>query len=80
MVSYLVNVKTYTTVQAAKELGVGRDTIYRWMRAKKVKGGRVVRFGTGAAVQLRVWTERDLAAIRRWMRENPYKGRGKKRT
>jgi excisionase family DNA binding protein len=70
----------YTTVQAAKQLGVGRDTIYRWIRSKKVRGGRVVRFGTGGAVQLRLWTERDLAAIRRWMKLNPYKGRGKKRS
>jgi excisionase family DNA binding protein len=73
-------VKMYTTVQAAKQLGVGRDTIYRWIRSKKVRGGRVVRFGTGGAVQLRLWTERDLAAIRRWMKLNPYKGRGEKRS
>jgi len=70
--------KTYTTVQAAKELGIGRDTLYRWMKAKKVKGSRLLRVGTGAAVQVRLWTERDLAAIRRWMKENPYKGRGQK--
>jgi len=26
-----------------------------------------------------VWTEEDLAAVRRWMKKNPYKGRGNKR-
>jgi len=71
-------VTTYTTVQAAKELGVSRDTIYRWMRARKIKGGRAIRVGTSVAVQLRLWTDRDLAAIRQWMKQNPYKGRGKK--
>ena len=72
--------KTYTTVQAARNLGIGRDTLYRWMKAKKIKGSRVLRVGTGATFQVRLWTERDLRAIRRWMKQNPYKGRGKKRT
>jgi excisionase family DNA binding protein len=76
--SYAVDMKSYTTVQAAKELGIGRDTLYRWMKAKKIKGSRVFRLGTGAAVQVRLWTEHDLAAIRRWMKGNPYKGRGRK--
>jgi excisionase family DNA binding protein len=76
----ILYMKTYTTVQAARELGIGRDTIYRWMRAKKIRGGRVIRVGTTVGVQLRVWTDRDLAAIRRWMKQNPYKGRGEKRT
>jgi len=80
MASYPSGVKTYTTVQAAKELGVSRETVYRWMRTKSIKGGRVLRVGFGAQVQLRVWTERDLAAIRKWMKQHPYKGRGRKRS
>ena len=78
--SYDRSVKTYTTVQAARELGIGRDTLYRWMKAKKIKGSKVVRVGTDATFQFRLWTQRDLAAIRRWMKQNPYKGRGEKRT
>jgi excisionase family DNA binding protein len=72
--------KTYTTVQAARQLGIGRDTLYRWMKAKKIRGSKLLRVGTGATFQIRLWTERDLAAIRRWMKQNPYKGRGQKRT
>ena len=71
--------KTYTTVEAARELGISRNTIYQWMKAKKINGGRVIRFGISAGVTLRVWTEDDLAAIQQWMSENPYAGRGKKR-
>lgn len=78
--SYDCRMKAYTTVQAARELGIGRDTLYRWMKAKKIKGSEVLRVGTGATFQVRLWTERDLAAIRRWMKQNPYKGRGQKRT
>jgi excisionase family DNA binding protein len=69
--------KSYTTVRAAKKLGIGRDTLYRWLRSKKVKGSRVVEVG-GGGLQLRLWTEKDLAAVRRWMKANPYKGRGRK--
>ena len=68
--------KTYTTVQVAKMLGIGRDTIYRWMRSKKIRGARVKRFG---AIQLRFWTDRDVAEIRRYIEQNPYKGRGRKK-
>jgi excisionase family DNA binding protein len=78
--SYLGGVKTYTTVQAARELGVGRDTLYRWMKAKKIRGSRIIRVGTGTTFKFRLWTHRDLVAIRRWMKQNPYRGRGKKRT
>lgn len=72
--------KAYTTVQAARKLGVGRDTLYRWMKAKKIRGSKLLRVGAGATFQVRLWTERDLAAIRRWMKQNPYKGRGQRRT
>jgi excisionase family DNA binding protein len=68
--------RTYTTVRVAKMLGIGRDTIYRWMRAKKIRGARVTRFGT---VQLRLWTDRDVAEIRRYIKQHPYKGRGRKK-
>jgi excisionase family DNA binding protein len=74
---YVLCMKTYTTVQVAKLLHVGRDTIYRWMRAKKITAAKVTRFGS---FQVRLWTVRDVAAIRHYMEQNPYKGRGKKRS
>jgi excisionase family DNA binding protein len=71
-------VKTYTTVQVAKLLGVGRDTIYRWMRANKIPSGKVIPVGVGASFQARQWTERDVERIRKYKQENYLKGRGRK--
>jgi excisionase family DNA binding protein len=69
-------VKTYTTVQLAKHLGIGRDTLYRWMRAKKIRGVQVTRFGN---IRVRLWTERDAAEIRRYMKQHYGKGKGRKK-
>ncbi len=66
--------KHYSTVQAAKLLGVGRDSLYRWMRAGKIKGTRVVALG---GVRIRLWTERDLEQVRKFMEKNYWKGRGR---
>lgn len=72
----IIAMKTYSTVKVAKMLGVGRDTLYRWMRSGKIRGSRVARFGD---VKLRLWTESDVARIREYMKTHPYKGRGEKR-
>jgi len=69
-------VKLYTTVQAAKKLGIARDTIYRWMRDKKITGAKLTREGK---FQSPLWTDEDLKRIRRYMKENPRENRGKKR-
>jgi excisionase family DNA binding protein len=64
--------KFYNTVQAAHQLDISRDTLYRWLRERKIKGGKIVRLGASAAAQtqIRLWTERDLRQVRVWMREN----------
>jgi len=69
----------YTTVQAARKLGIGRDTIYRWMRSNKIKGARIVRVGGQAGIKVRLWTDADLAAIRTWMKESKHGNLGRKR-
>jgi len=48
------------------------------MRAKKIQGSRIVRVGTGASFQVRYWTDRDVARIKKYMQENYRKGRGRK--
>jgi excisionase family DNA binding protein len=67
-------VKTYTTVQLAETLGVGRDTLYRWMRAGKIKSAPVGRLGP---FRVRLWTERDVKAIRKFMKDGYFEGRGR---
>jgi excisionase family DNA binding protein len=69
-------VATFTTVQAAKELGVARDTIYRWMKASQIKGAPVTKLGD---LRLRLWTEADLNRVRMWMEKHPHRNRGKKK-
>jgi len=68
--------KTYTTGQVAELIGVGRDTIHRWLRSKKIRGGKETQVGP---MRLILWTDRDVAAIREYMKQNPYKGRGRKK-
>ena len=62
--------KVYNTAQAARQLGISRDTLYRWLRTRKIKGGQVMRLGAAAQTQIRLWTEKDLKEVRAWMREN----------
>jgi len=69
--------KTYTTVQLAERLGVGRDTIYRWMRAGKIKAAPVSRLGP---FRVRLWTDRDVARIRKFMEEGYFDGRGRRKS
>lgn len=65
----------YTTVEAAKELGIGRDTLYRWMRAKLIPTGRITRMGNS---KFRTWTDAELKLVRKWMKGNPHQSRGRK--
>jgi len=69
--------RTYTTVQIAQRLGIGRDSLYRWMRRRKIKPAPVTRIGR---FRVRLWTDQDVARIKKYMKENYFEGRGKKRT
>jgi excisionase family DNA binding protein len=66
--------KLYTTVRAAKKLGIARDTLYRWMRDKKI-GAKITRAGEFRSP---LWTEDDLKSIRKYMNENPHHNRRKR--
>lgn len=69
----------YTTVQAAKKLGIGRDTLYRWMKNGLIRKPSVVRLGEGALFQPAMWTDAELSMIRKRMKQNPHKNLGRKR-
>lgn len=70
--------KFYNTVQAARQLGISRDTLYRWLRSRKIKGAKVMRLGADAQTQIRLWSEKDLKLVRTWMRENYVVRKGKR--
>ena len=46
-----------STVQVAKKLGVGADTLFRWLR-EGLKAPRLRRVG---GIAVRLWTEKDFA-------------------
>jgi excisionase family DNA binding protein len=51
----------YSTVQAAKKLGLGRMTLHRYIRAKKIPVPKLQELG-GARV--RIWTHQDIETVR----------------
>jgi DNA-binding transcriptional MerR regulator len=59
--------KTYSTVQVAKRLGISWSTLHRWIESKKVQPPPVHTFG---GVQVRLWTDGDLEAARKYKAEH----------
>ena len=67
--------KQYSTVQVAKMLKIGRQTLHRWMRSKP---GLAPRKQKVAGVSVRIWTDQDIERLRKFKEENYRKGRGRK--
>jgi excisionase family DNA binding protein len=59
--------KRYSTRQAARKLGVGQPSLYRWIREGHVRPPRKQKWG---GLFVRWWTERDLARVRRYMEQH----------
>ncbi len=68
--------RTYTTKQVARIIGIGRSTLVAWLRSGKVKEPRRIR---GGGIDARVWTARDVERVRMWKAANYRKGRGRKK-
>jgi len=67
--------RTYSTSEAAKQIGVNRVTLQRWLIEGKVREPKKVSVG---GVEVRIWTDRDVERVQRFKRENYRKGRGRK--
>jgi excisionase family DNA binding protein len=67
--------RNYSTAQAARILGIGRQTLHRWIAAGAVAAPRLSNVG---GVKVRIWTLRDLEQVRKYKEENYRKGRGRK--
>jgi DNA-binding transcriptional MerR regulator len=65
----------YSTAQAARKVGIGRQTLHRWIRDGSVSppGKRKV-----AGVTVRIWTAEDIERLRKYKEGNYRKGRGRK--
>lgn len=77
MVPVGLQMKTYSTAQVAGIAGVHKNTLKRWLRDHRVKEPR--RVGNGG-IELRVWTDRDVARVRKYKAAHYRKGRGRKKS
>lgn len=73
--------KTYSTSKVGKILGIGTETLYRWMHEGKVPTPPLQSL---AGMSVRLWSEADLEAAKKYKADH-YWGRGgrkkrKKRT
>ena len=64
-----------STVQVARQIGVSKLTLIRWLLGGKVKEPRRVK---QVGQEIRVWTDRDVQRVRKYKLENYRKGRGRK--
>jgi hypothetical protein len=64
--------KSYSTVQVARILDIGTDTLHRWMREKKVPTPPIQSIG---GMSIRLWSEDDLGKAKKYKSEH-YWGKG----
>jgi excisionase family DNA binding protein len=55
--------RRYSTVEAARALGVSYPTLHRWVRARRFRAPTLA----PGRISVRWWTARDLARVRRYM-------------
>jgi hypothetical protein len=67
--------RTYSTSEAAKQIGVNRVTLQHWLIDGRVREPKKVSVG---GVEVRIWTNRDVERVRKFKLENYRKGRGRK--
>jgi predicted DNA-binding transcriptional regulator AlpA len=67
--------KSYSTIQVAKLLGITSATLHRWIRQRKVKAPPLQTLGE---VQVRIWTSEDVEQVRKFKTDH-YWGKGARR-
>jgi excisionase family DNA binding protein len=67
--------KLLTTGEAAKAVGIGRVTLQRWIRARKVQAPKP---RLRNSIGVRLWSSADIANLRRVKEKVFRKGRGRK--
>jgi excisionase family DNA binding protein len=70
-----LTMRLYSISEAARNLGVDRNTLYKWIREKEIPTPKV-QFVSG--IRLRVWTETQMAELRAY-KTSAYWGKGKSR-
>jgi predicted DNA-binding transcriptional regulator AlpA len=64
--------KTYSTFKVTKILGIGTETLYRWMHEGKIPAPPLESLG---GMSVRLWSEADIAAAKKYKAEH-YWGKG----
>jgi len=64
--------KTHSTAEVAKMVGITWDTLHRWMREKKIP---IPPAKTLGKVKVRLWTELDIQEVRKY-KAGHYWGKG----
>jgi excisionase family DNA binding protein len=64
-----------STEQVARQLGIGRATLERWLATGALPAPKMVQFGKNL---FRDWTPKDVERVRKYKQENYRKGRGRK--
>jgi predicted site-specific integrase-resolvase len=68
---------SYSTAQVAEILGIGTDTLHRWLKQKKVVAPDLLLIG---GVKVRLWSEEQLGAAKKYKADHYWgKGARKKR-
>ena len=67
--------RTYSTAEAARMIGINRVTLQRWLIQGRVKEPKKVSAG---GVEVRIWTAGDVERVRKYKEETYRKGRGRK--
>jgi excisionase family DNA binding protein len=62
-------------MQAAKLLGIGNDTLHRWIHAGKIEAPKIQLVG---GVKVRLWTDVDVERVKEY-KVNSFWGKGSQR-
>jgi excisionase family DNA binding protein len=68
----IIFMKTYSTIQVARLLGIASGTFHRWIRENRIEAPPAQTLG---GMQVRLWTDADIAKVRKYKAEH-YWGKG----
>jgi hypothetical protein len=67
--------KNYSTADVARQIGVHKNTLLRWLYAGVVDEPKR---HTNGGQDVRMWTDRDVQKVLKYKQQNYRKGRGRK--
>jgi excisionase family DNA binding protein len=59
----VMTMKTYTTVEVARQIGISRQTLQSWISRGRIQSPKAIKVGN---VALRLWTKTDIQKARKF--------------